>query len=258
MTPGSTATNSNLAQINIGTPVISNPPYFTNYDFIQGVSDLNGMQKIIDFEFEVTPPFHSPGNYLTCASQNVDIKASNYLYYNRAPGTTSFDWEEYDFGPNSTIVSPNPTLYPVPSDPTNIHKIRIPGRNLFSGNILVRFAANSQIKRNFYYDSPVNGCYKEVVDINVNTGCRTSISDEISLILYPNPSSNEVIFTVAEKDICINSIEVRDNLNSPILRLSNKGTKQLTLNTSKLKIGVYFCHIQTNKGSYVKKLIIKR
>jgi hypothetical protein len=258
ITSGSTGLHSNLAQINIGTPVLSNPPYFTNYDFIQGVSDLNGVQKIIDFEFEVTPPFHSPGFFSTCASQNVDIKASHYLYYNRAPETTLFDWEEYDFGPNSTIVSPNPTLYPVPSDPTNINKIRIPGNNVFSGSVLVRFSANSQIKRNFYYNSPVGGCYKEVVDITVNTGCRTGTNDEISLILYPNPSTNEVIFKAIEKNTLINSIEVRDKLNSPVFRLFNKSANQLTLNISTLKTGVYFCHIQTTNGSYVKKLVIQK
>jgi Secretion system C-terminal sorting domain len=263
LTPGSTSLHSNSAQINIFTPIVNgNPAFFSNYDFIQGISDLNGVQKIIDLQFEVTPNLvQGYVSYNVCASQIVNIKASSYGPYTyRAVGSTLFDWEDYDFGPNSLIISPNPSQYPNPADPTNVHKLHIPGRNVFSGNVQVRFTANSQVNRSFYYNS-LNSCYRETQDITVNTGCRSSEiqadSDDISLLLFPNPASNSATFRTTEKNNMIKSIEIIDMFNKVVNRVSNKNSSQLLLNTSNLKLGVYYCHIETTKGSYVKKLIIK-
>ena len=261
LTPGSTNIHSNVAQINIANPVLTNSPYFTNYDFVQGVSDLNGSLKIIDLAFEVTPRFYAPygpGYYSVCASQTYNIKASDYFYNTRQPGTTLFDWEEYDFGPNSVIISPNPAAYPVPSDPTNIHKIRLPGRNMFTGNILVKFTGNTQIKRNYYYNSPDNGCYNEVVDVVVNFGCRSDLEDGNSVIVYPNPAASFVFFESLEKNSTILSVEVWDKFNIPVRKVANKNSGKLEVNISDLKEGIYFCFVQTSKGNLVKKLIIGR
>ena len=78
----------------------------------------------------------------------------------------------------------------------------------------------------------------------------------LSLTVYPNPATNEVAIKWNKQD----KVSVRVfNVNGQLLYF-NKSTSlnnPLKINTSNLTSGVYFVKINSSKGSYTKKLVVK-
>jgi len=204
----------------------------------QGVADLNGQQKVLDYHFGL-----SPGPLSTMElCRNTTYNFFSDYYYNpfRLPGTTGFDSEFYDFGPNGTIVSP--AIY------SGQHSVTIPGNNPLSGPLQVVFTDNAYFSRYFYYSW--GGCFK--ADIPVQIVCGRS-SNEIAL--YPNPASDRININSEE---IINSIEI-SGIMDPARKVQKfVNNKSAVINITGLAPGVYNCMIITNKGRYPKKLIIKR
>ncbi|MEO8760660.1 MAG: T9SS type A sorting domain-containing protein [Bacteroidia bacterium] len=74
--------------------------------------------------------------------------------------------------------------------------------------------------------------------------------NESSLVLYPNPASNNLQIKSNEKTI---QIQVIDMFGIEILT-----TKENSIDISNLQEGIYFVNVKTNEGSLTKKIIVQR
>lgn len=69
--------------------------------------------------------------------------------------------------------------------------------------------------------------------------------------IYPNPAK-DILFFEVNNDIKIISISLFNMLGSKILKINNPGNE---LNLNKIKTGVYFINIETNKGKLIKRFM---
>ncbi len=249
VTIASSNPNSYQASLNIGPPSSeeSGSPNYGNA--IQSIATLNGLQKIIDFQYFI---YKENYNKITCPNTTTYWLMSSSSSYNyQKPGGSSFDWEDYDFGPNSTIIYPtNPVYFITPN------KLHIPGGSQLSDYIKVNFSAPSTVKKEFYDNNLFGACYKENIDVTFGSSCLTSEKIPTDgITIYPNPASNQI--TITSKEI-ISTIEIFDLMNPSLKRINVNGTKSPTINVSDLKPGIYNCKITTSKGTQNQKLIIKR
>lgn len=246
--PGSSSPNSYQAQVNVSGPSNTNPPVG---GAIQAVADLNGMQKIIDFQYIIYPDSRSIS---VCTNSIVEWPMHHYYYWMIKPGGSGFDWEDYDFGPNATIIYPtDPSLFVSP------YKLHIPGGNQIAQNIKVKFSAASIVKMDFYDNNNFGGCYKDYVNVSILPGCfaggNNPISQSLSTI-YPNPALNKI--NIVSTEAIIKEVELFGLFNNSLLKKYGNNSKNLNVNISGLQPGIYNCKITTNKGVEYQKLIIKR
>ncbi|MHA3786721.1 T9SS type A sorting domain-containing protein [Flavobacterium hauense] len=79
-------------------------------------------------------------------------------------------------------------------------------------------------------------------------------SDGLGLKLYPNPTSDQVALHV--KDDILKNITVT-SLEGKTVYMTSSDTSDYTLDVSALPKGVYIISVNTNKGTYSEKLIVK-
>ena len=93
---------------------------------------------------------------------------------------------------------------------------------------------------------------------NTQTFCiqHNSLEEPFSLpiLIYPNPAFDKV--TIASDGINIQQVRITD-LSGHIIQKEDVYNKQITLDVSFISKGIYFIHILTEKGSALRKLIIK-
>jgi lysyl endopeptidase len=93
---------------------------------------------------------------------------------------------------------------------------------------------------------------------NTQTFCiqHNSLEELFSLpiLIYPNPAFDKV--TIASDGINIQQVRITD-LSGHIIQKEDVHNKQITLDVSFISKGIYFIHILTEKGSALRKLIIK-
>jgi len=88
----------------------------------------------------------------------------------------------------------------------------------------------------------------------VNCG-SVSIDDKLSndISIYPNPNSGTLFVSNAEK---INSIAITNMLGKSVYFTTKFNANSLDLGG--LQNGVYFININTNKGTYITKIILAK
>lgn len=88
-------------------------------------------------------------------------------------------------------------------------------------------------------------------------GSLVGITDNIYIMnkiqLYPNPA---IDFVNIKSDLHINTVKIF-NIAGEIIAKEKVNSKSYQLNTSRFKSGIYFLHIDTNKGSLNKRIIIE-
>src|SRR5690554_1463459 len=74
--------------------------------------------------------------------------------------------------------------------------------------------------------------------------------------LYPNPAANEVHITNSE-NMQVQQVAVYDVTGKQLTTQTFNNQTEIQLNVENLASGVYMLHIETNKGTAVKKLVKK-
>ena len=77
----------------------------------------------------------------------------------------------------------------------------------------------------------------------------TELSNE--LVLYPNPVEDLCFF---ESTLAVDEVVFYDQTGAKVSTSSFNGVQNAYIDIQDLKPGVYFCHLQTNKGTIVRKL----
>ena len=77
----------------------------------------------------------------------------------------------------------------------------------------------------------------------------TELSNE--LVLYPNPVEDLCFF---ESTLAVDEVIFYDQMGAKVSTSSFNGVQNAYIDIQDLKPGVYFCHLQTNKGTIVRKL----
>lgn len=258
-TPGAAAdqVTINSSTYNIHSPqadvAIGGSP--ANATTVLGYAELDGYVKAMEFSHFYYTSQSNPltGTVTVCPGSSFNV--TNYNSFTASeinPGASRFNWETYDVGATGEILSPDPTLYPDPSDPTNTKKIRIAGKNGYTGGITVRFnSLPGRIKKYFYTND--GDCYQDSKRYEADPGCRMSVNDGVNL--YPNPARNIVTVTASD-DILL--VELMDVNYSQVLQAIRKkpGSKTAYLDVSRYKQGVYNCRITTTAGMVNKKLVV--
>ena len=215
----------------------------TNDHFVQGVADLNGAQKILDYAILLTQVV----NWQTlqyCRNTTYNFYATWNTSPWTLPGGTKFDYESYDFGANGVIVAP--PAY------AGLHQVTIPTNTPLSVPLQVQFSNDSYMQYHFYYNW--GGCYKMYRPIQII--CGRESSDNISNIsIYPNPSASIITITSTNG---IDLIEISDLMVPSLKTVKTNGLKSVTINIIDLKPGVYNCKITSGKGAENRKIVIKR
>ncbi len=101
----------------------------------------------------------------------------------------------------------------------------------------------------------INGAVKSTTGVNE--------LEELRLVIYPNPASGQTALTYTVPAANEVSITVLNLLGQEVKTLlntadQNAGTFQITFNVSGLTPGVYYCKLNVNNKSVVKKLIISK
>src|SRR5690554_2655236 len=74
--------------------------------------------------------------------------------------------------------------------------------------------------------------------------------------MYPNPAANEVHITNSE-NMLVQQVAVYDVTGKQLSIQTFNNESEIQLNVENLASGVYMLHIETNKGTAVKKLVKK-
>ena len=101
--------------------------------------------------------------------------------------------------------------------------------------------------------------FQTCIELDVETGfipCRGPIKRELSL--YPNPAKNNVTIAIEGEEVAGGTIEIVNIYGAKVLE-AKVSKKEVELNVSKLKTGIYFVrHIDENKNITVKRLSISQ
>ncbi len=240
ITPGSGSPVSSQAQLNIGNPSSS-------YSYLQGIANLNGSEKIIDYNIRLSPSILP--NQIVCSGAPHLIKNDplSNQGYGTTPGTSGFDWEYYDFGANALIFS---------GPGAGASSVLIPGRGL-AQPIIVKYYGPSYVQKHFYYN--YGGCFDEKYNVIMNPVlCRSSTKNEqivsnFSTTIYPNPASS--YFEVASVELIV-SVEILNLTNRQLKKFNGNNLRLVRINSQYFEPGIYNCKVTTIKGVENHKIVI--
>ncbi len=238
LSPGSYNPNSNQAQVNIGSPASG----VQNY--VQGIANLNGSETIIDYTISLSHPTFIPSTQNVCQNAGQNISNWDGSSYSTIPGSSGFDWEQYDFGINGVIFS---------GPGAGSSSVLIAGRTT-PQPMVVKFTGPSFVQKHFYYN--YGGCYKEEYNVTIYSGCKSSNIENNVITLFPNPAN--ALTTVSSSIDVMTKIEIFDLMNLYLKTISINKQKSVNINLFDLKPGIYNCRITTDKGVQNQKLVIKR
>jgi hypothetical protein len=242
--------HSPQADVNIG----GSP---ANPTTILGYAELDGYVRAMEFSHFYYTSQSTPltGTAAICAGSSFSV--TNYNSFTSSeinPGASRFDWETYDVGSGGEILVPDPTLYPDPADPTNTKKIRIAGKNGYTGGITVRMnTLPGRIKKYFYTDD--GDCYQDSKRYEADPGCRMSQSENDGVNLFPNPARSTVTISAPDNILSVEITGINNYITQQAIR-KKTDSRILNLNISQYKPGVYNCRITTTSGVVNKKLVV--
>jgi hypothetical protein len=122
-------------------------------------------------------------------------------------------------------------------------------------------ARNNMVTTQHWYSQNDVGNLVYVCDYLYNydtltyTGIPSYAFHADNLRIYPNPASD--LITIAAKNTIINNIDVVDNAGKVVLKKSHLNMKEVNLNLTPLKSGVYHVRLTTSRGILTEKLIVQ-
>ena len=94
-----------------------------------------------------------------------------------------------------------------------------------------------------------------VASADFNALSTKEIFEKNTLLVYPNPVSTYLNVSITNSEV-IKSIEVRNLLGQRVMRLT-PNTKRAQVDMAHLDNGIYFIHMQLNKGTVTKRVLKK-
>ncbi len=119
----------------------------------------------------------------------------------------------------------------------------------YYGDILPGFG-NYNYYVTAYYDQGESGP-SNTATVNWNVGIEERTADKISI--YPNPAT-DVIFVDAIETVI--ELQMLNNRGQIIINRS-VGNKKFSLDVSQLTSGIYLLYFKTNKGMFVKRIVVE-
>lgn len=224
---------------------------------ILGYAELNGYVKAMEFNRFYYSSYAVPQTDSVAICPGSSFNVTNYNSFTSSlinPGSSQFDWETYNVGAGGEIVTPDPALYPDPVDPGNRKKIRIPGRNRFTGNLTVRFnTLPGQVKKYFYSEN--GDCYQDSKRYLPALGCVLNPMETDGINLYPNPARSTVMIDAPDDIVSIEVMGINNYTTQHTFRRM-AGGKRVSMNLLQFRPGIYNCRITTTGGVVNKKLIV--
>jgi hypothetical protein len=101
----------------------------------------------------------------------------------------------------------------------------------------------------------------KIKDNQIITGLTRSENLQHSLIVYPNPASDQLFITLSSKNTESVSVKLINLTGSVVYQFSQKNSTdffQKQIDISKLVPGVYFIELQTEKERLVKKVVVSK
>lgn len=222
---------------------------------VLGYAEDNGFVKAMEFNNFYYSSYATASTTPTYVCPGASFKIRNDNSFTASlinPGSSWFDWETYDVGPNGEILTPDPTRYPDPADPLNTKKIRIRGKNGYTGLVTIRLnTLPAQVKKYFYSED--GGCYQDNKYYEADIGCMVSVTDQASL--FPNPAKNTIMITSPDDILSVEIMGI-NHYTGQVPAGKKAGSRTLNLNISQYKPGIYNCKITTTSGVVNKKLIV--
>ena len=92
--------------------------------------------------------------------------------------------------------------------------------------------------------------------VNISNADALSLDNEDAVSLYPNPSNGGRFMILLPGSIENAVVSIYDILGRMVYKKNAQGSNTIQIN-SQLKAGVYLVRINSNAGSFTKKLIVK-
>src|SRR5690606_20973862 len=249
------------------TGTISNPA-FTLAAPQQIVSNSNWTNWIQNIAFPIRHnaavfPLPIPELFSTDCTDKQDLFISESLWYDGGGrvfyhenngGITNGTLPDFDlngltnqFGLNDDAHSnyPNADFPTFNESPLNCYASVVRFVDYFGTGCPIAIVYNYCSKKFYYYNQDCDSM--SVSEFN------SELTENQSILLYPNPAKNEVNFFV-KKEMRIYEIQIFDATGKLILQPKISENK---INTTKLNSGIYFMNFKTDKGIISEKLIIK-
>lgn len=87
------------------------------------------------------------------------------------------------------------------------------------------------------------------------TGINNQLNNDNHVIIYPNPTTNDVVLALDLKESQALTIEVLSSDGRKVIELPNtlysKGNSRITVNTSQLPSGTYYCRAVSHQGKQI-------
>jgi len=102
--------------------------------------------------------------------------------------------------------------------------------------------------------------YNVIVANNMSTSTDDIVSDDVQLLVYPNPTSTSFTIAMATPKYDLKSIQIFNSIGQLAKQidkseLNSKGTKH-QISLANLPQGTYFIIVQTKKGQAIEQLIV--
>ena len=94
-----------------------------------------------------------------------------------------------------------------------------------------------------------------VASVDFNPLSNKEVFEKNTLLVYPNPVSTYLNVSITNNEV-IKSVEVRNLLGQKVMQLA-PNTKRVKMDMAHLDNGIYFIHMQLNKGTVTKKVLKK-
>ncbi|WP_415326426.1 T9SS type A sorting domain-containing protein [Chryseobacterium sp. MMS23-Vi53] len=255
------------------------------YTYNPYISDgtINGTYKLTNNEFIVTSPLTACGNNIYFSSRPdsngfrsvwaYNNNQFNMLYTNNQNSISNFlsarsvtcvnnnlYFLSREYQENKIIVT-NGTQ-------NGTKQIDINANGILSDNTIINMPISS-LNTKLYFNAPFKdsnnfnffGNELYVMDVSQVTLGTNEISNshnkiELSILVFPNPAISEINLA-ATKDDYIKNVEVYNMGGNMIINKKQINNSKTTIDLNNILNGVYLLKIQTEKGSFVKKIIKK-
>lgn len=104
-----------------------------------------------------------------------------------------------------------------------------------------------------------NGCSRKSGNTNIIITSLASMNEQDELKVYPNPFTNQFFIQLNSSETVIGNIQMTDVLGRtvPFRTTSRNSSSLVQVNLEGFSAGVYYLKIQTNRGEYVRKMVMQ-
>lgn len=113
-------------------------------------------------------------------------------------------------------------------------------------------------------DETVNNVDNDMIEISASTMKQSSETEKVvstqssEFTVFPTPSFNNEVNIRIPDDVKVNSIQIFNSLGVLInSEINNSNAQLLEVKMNTLQKGIYFSRLQTNKGEFIQKIILR-